>query len=229
MRDPRQFSNKRAWELDPELEDEAAIYDLVQRALSGEKANVPKYVTYIEKVVTGADAGVLPPIRGVSFKPLDVITSSGQTYALVPTGDNVLAVDGDTQVTSHFALATTPGISPEVKKAHANHPLAMVSHHGDRQPRHLPGHARQRPLIGGVQPRTDERTECFRQSSSHARPAPEPERFYAVAEQTAMNTRPSAPARTYRAEPGVTAMHCPGPTATSSSSTRTTPVPCRMA
>lgn len=129
MRDPRTFANQKAWTFDPDLEDEAAIHDLVQRALTGsKKANVPKYAQYIEDVVMGRISGVLPPIHGVAFEKLEVVHSGGTQYAVIPVGRRLMALDGETQLTAHFTLAS--GAEPELKRAHSEFPLTMVIHHG---------------------------------------------------------------------------------------------------
>ncbi|PXW25234.1 UNVERIFIED_CONTAM: DndB-like DNA-sulfur modification-associated protein [Williamsia faeni] len=112
-----------------ELEAEREIHDLIQRALSGNKAkNVAPYSTYIESVVEGG-VGVLPPMHLWCQDPLDVVQQGINTYALIPNGEHLLAIDGETQLTAHYFLdehATTP----EIRKSHRDFPISCMVHHG---------------------------------------------------------------------------------------------------
>jgi DNA sulfur modification protein DndB len=51
----------------------------------------------------------------------------GTSYVLIPTGEKLLTIDGETQVTSHYTVDDQA--DPELKKAHREFPLAMVVHH----------------------------------------------------------------------------------------------------
>ncbi len=112
-----------------EIEAERDIHDLIQRALAGNKArNVLPYRRYIESVVAGG-AGVLPPMHLWSQDPLTVLRHGILNYTVVPNGEHLLAIDGETQLAAHWTLdehATTP----ETRKAHRDFPLACVIHHG---------------------------------------------------------------------------------------------------
>jgi hypothetical protein len=112
-----------------EIEEERDLHVLIQRALTGNKAkNVLPYRRYIESVVNGG-AGVLPPMHLWSQDPLMVVRHGITNYTLVPNGDHLPAIDGETQLTAHWALdehATTP----EIRKAHRDFPIACVIHHG---------------------------------------------------------------------------------------------------
>ena len=112
-----------------EIEEERDLHDLIQRALTGNKAkNVLPYRRYIESVISGG-VGVLPPMHLWSQDPLIVVRHGITNYTLVPNGDHLPAIDGETQLTSHWALdehATTP----ELRKAHRDFPIACIIHHG---------------------------------------------------------------------------------------------------
>ncbi|WCB96704.1 hypothetical protein DSM104299_05470 [Baekduia alba] len=134
MRDPRDLQpNARRSGYEAErLEEEAAIHELIQRALTGaKKSNVPKYAQYIRDLVVGHIVGVLPPTHTWSHDQLEVVSPPGgrDTYILLPQGQKLLAIDGETQVTGHFVVAGEEA-SPEIKTAHRKFPLAMVIHHG---------------------------------------------------------------------------------------------------
>lgn len=112
------------------LEEEAGMHELVQRALTGnKKTNVPKYANYIHEVVMGRREGVLPPIHVWSQDALDVVRNGPNTYLLVPQGNRLLAIDGETQLTAHYEVAGRP-LTPEERAAHRSHPLVLIVHHG---------------------------------------------------------------------------------------------------
>jgi DNA sulfur modification protein DndB len=113
-----------------ELEDEAAIHELIQRALAGnKKSNVPSYRQYIEELVAGRRVGVLPPMH-LWIEEALVTPRMGQTqYALIPNGDHLLAIDGETQLSAHWTL-TQSSAAPEVKELHKDFALAAIIHHG---------------------------------------------------------------------------------------------------
>jgi DNA sulfur modification protein DndB len=111
-----------------EIEEERDIHALIQRALAGNKAkNVPSYRRYIEGTVLG-ETGVLPPIHLWSETALDVVRHGSSHYAVVPNGEYLLAIDGETQLTAHWQLDETA--TPENRKAHREFPLACILHHG---------------------------------------------------------------------------------------------------
>lgn len=112
-----------------EIEEERDIHELIQRALTGNKAkNVAPYRRYIESVITGG-AGVLPPMHLWSQDPLAVVRHGVSNYTLVPNGEHLLAIDGETQLTAHWTL-NEQATTPEVRKAHREFPIACVVHHG---------------------------------------------------------------------------------------------------
>jgi hypothetical protein len=136
MRDPRVFQQptKRTagwYDGDPaDLADEMAVHKLVQRAMAGaKKTNVPKYAQYIHDVVTGEIVGVLPAIHAWSIDALESVEYERGQYVLVPFGAHLLAIDGETQVTAHFAAAALYA-TEEDKNRHREFPLAMIVHHG---------------------------------------------------------------------------------------------------
>lgn len=134
MRDPRdlQPNARRGGSFDADqLEDEASIHELVQRALAGaKKANVPKYGAYILDTVMGRTIGVLPPIHTWSQEALEVVAYQGTQYLLVPQGMRLFAIDGETQLTAHYDVQTRLATLPEEKRSHRDFPLAIVVHHG---------------------------------------------------------------------------------------------------
>ncbi|MDW5598270.1 DNA sulfur modification protein DndB [Conexibacter stalactiti] len=134
MRDPRDLQPNarrgRSFDAD-QLEDEASIHELVQRALIGaKKANVPKYGAYILDTVMERTIGVLPPIHTWSQAQLQVVTYQGTQYLLVPQGMRLFSIDGETQLTAHYEVQTRSNALPEEKKVHREFPLAIVVHHG---------------------------------------------------------------------------------------------------
>jgi hypothetical protein len=112
-----------------ELESEAEIHNLIQRVLAGnKKSNVGPYRAYIEAVTQGS-VGVLPPMHLWSEEALTIARHGTQTYLVVPNGEHLLAIDGETQLAAHWALDITAN-NPELRDAHRNHPLAAIIHHG---------------------------------------------------------------------------------------------------
>jgi hypothetical protein len=111
-----------------EIEEEREIHALIQRALAGNKAkNVPSYRQYIEGVVLG-ETGVLPPIHLWSETELEVVRHGSSHYVVVPNGEHLLAIDGETQLAAHWQLDQSA--TPETRKAHREFPIACVLHHG---------------------------------------------------------------------------------------------------
>ncbi len=117
---------------DPDLEDERALHELVQRALAGsKKSNVARYAHYIAQRQRGQAPGVLPPIHLWTKEILEEVGSGTHTYAMVPTGERLIALDGETQLTAHYALDTDrSGQYEDIKAAHRRAQLGVVLHHG---------------------------------------------------------------------------------------------------
>ena len=76
------------------------------------RSNVPRYTRYIEQLVRGEAPGVLPPIDLWTAQALDVVTV-GTTYILVPNGEHLLAIDGETQLAAHMR---SDGRTPSIPK-----------------------------------------------------------------------------------------------------------------
>jgi DNA sulfur modification protein DndB len=126
-RNPTYLQQGARQRTDDEVDSEAKIHALIQRALTGKKsANVPGYRTYIEKILCG-EIGVLPPMHLWSEQRLEII-ELGDTYALVPNGERLLAIDGETQLTAHWALAGST--EQDIRKLHLSYPLMVIIHHG---------------------------------------------------------------------------------------------------
>lgn len=91
MRDPAdlQPNSRRMGSDAAELEEEAAIHELIQRALTGSKrSNVPPYAKYIKQIVTRKRVGVLPAMHVWSPDPLTVIPVGQHVYLRIPTGQH---------------------------------------------------------------------------------------------------------------------------------------------
>jgi DNA sulfur modification protein DndB len=111
-----------------EIEDERELHALIQSVMAGSKAkNVPNYRRYIEGVVLG-ETGVLPPIHLWSETELSVVRHGASHYVVVPNGEYLLAIDGETQLVAHWQLDEIA--TPENRKAHREFPLPCVLHHG---------------------------------------------------------------------------------------------------
>lgn len=116
---------------DPSIENERAMHELIQRALAGnKKSNVPRYTRYIEQLVRGEIPGVLPPMHLWSVSGLGVHSVGATTYALVPNGEHLLAIDGETQLASHHALGRATTVDGDTRREHLDFPLAAIVHHG---------------------------------------------------------------------------------------------------
>lgn len=128
MRNPRDLQPRaKRSAFDDELQEEAELHELIQRALTGnKKTNVASYATYIEDLVLERRIGVLPPMHLWSVDELQVVSAGANTYLLVPDGTRLLAIDGETQLAAHFQVHG----SPEARKVHGDYPLAAVVHHG---------------------------------------------------------------------------------------------------
>lgn len=115
---------------DPNIENERAMHELIQRALAGnKKTNVPRYTRYIEQLVRGEIPGVLPPMHLWSAEGLAVHTMGATTYALVPNGEHLLAIDGETQLASHHALGRATTVAADTRSQHLDFPLCAIVHH----------------------------------------------------------------------------------------------------
>lgn len=109
--------------------EEAEIHALIQRAMVGaKKRNVKGYAQYIRAVVLGLRKGVLPPIHLWSPSPLDVIGVGTHTYAVVPNGSFLMAIDGETQLSAHYEAHRD--LPPELREQHGRYPLGVIIHHG---------------------------------------------------------------------------------------------------
>lgn len=117
---------------DPDLADEREVHDLVQRAVTGsKKSNVARYAAYIVGILHDK-VGVLPPVHLWTKSALDTFTVDSGTFVLVPLGDTMLAIDGETQLTAHWRIARgdVDGADKATRDAHARMPLSVVIHHG---------------------------------------------------------------------------------------------------
>ncbi len=131
-RDPAllQPGNKRAGG-DPDIEQEQTLHELVQRALTGsKKSNVEKYSRYIQGIVEGSIVGVLPPMHLWCVEQLALVDQARTRYLLIPHGERLLAIDGETQLSAHWQLDQPDATTPEIRKRHRELPLGAIVHHG---------------------------------------------------------------------------------------------------
>jgi DNA sulfur modification protein DndB len=111
------------------IAEESELHALVQRALTGnKKSNVPRYSLYIEEVVNGSRTGVLPPMHLWSQEQLKVFPLGDVQFALIPNGEHILAIDGETQLAAHYELRRRA--EPETRDRHGTYPVPAVIHHG---------------------------------------------------------------------------------------------------
>lgn len=111
------------------IAEEIELHELVQRALTGrKKSNVASYARYIAEVVDGVRQGVLPPIHLWSREPLESVQSGANSFVVVPNGERLTAIDGETQLAGHYEVHRSA--SPESRRKHNKYELAVVIHHG---------------------------------------------------------------------------------------------------
>jgi DNA sulfur modification protein DndB len=119
----------KSGEDDPDIMGERVIHEMIQRVLAGgKKKNVEAYRDYISEVVTRQRVGVLPPMHLWSEQAREIVTMGSSVYLLVPSGEHLLAIDGETQLTAHHQLARSA--DPNTKAMHLQWPLSAVVHHG---------------------------------------------------------------------------------------------------
>lgn len=114
-------------------EDDVELHSLVQRGLElGKKSNIPKYAAYIRSHVMGEEHGVLPPMHLWTERPLSIhrLAEGDVTlhYLCVPYGLKLIAIDGETQLASHYHLQQDPALGQDVKERHATAFLSAVVH-----------------------------------------------------------------------------------------------------
>ncbi len=114
-------------------DDDVELHSLVQRGLElGKKTNIPKYAAYIRRRVMGEEHGVLPPMHLWTERALSVhqFAESGlvQHYLCVPYGLKLIAIDGETQLASHYHLQQDLTLGQDVKEQHATSYLSAVVH-----------------------------------------------------------------------------------------------------
>ena len=126
---------------DPDLEDEIEMHALVQRAIEGNKRkNVTSYMGYIKEIVEGLRKGVLPTIHLWTSAPLRHGhghghghgvggDGDGAYFMIVPDDQWLISIDGETQLTAHFALSTDQAIVAEIRKAHREMKIKIIIHH----------------------------------------------------------------------------------------------------
>lgn len=123
--------NQRGRPLDPDIEQEQDIHELIQRALTGsKKSNAEKYRKYIEGIVNGTSIGVLPPMHLWCRDQLKRVRNQSGTFIIVPHGERLLAIDGETQLSAHWKLDANQNVSPEQRQRHRELPLGAIIHHG---------------------------------------------------------------------------------------------------
>lgn len=112
-----------------EIEEFIALHQMVQRALTGKKAdNAPAYARYIEEIVAGKRPGILPPIHLWTDQPLELKQKDNRLDIILPYGLRLLAIDGETQLTAHYRVYSSS--DKAVRDKHAELPLDIIIHHG---------------------------------------------------------------------------------------------------
>lgn len=110
-----------------EQEEYIALHQMVQRALTGEKAkNVPHFARYITEMIEGKRQGILPPMHLWTEEKLE-LSEDGSVITL-PIGLRTLAIDGETQLTSHYVVFNSS--DKELREKHSDYPLDVIIHHG---------------------------------------------------------------------------------------------------
>ncbi|MEU9252398.1 DNA sulfur modification protein DndB [Streptomyces sp. NPDC048270] len=114
-------------------DEDIELHSLVQRGLElGKKTNIPKYAAYIQRHVTRERAAVLPPIHLWTEHPLSIVQSTHQgalqNFLCVPHGLKLIAIDGETQLASHYHLERSLVGRDEERKQHADAYLSAVVH-----------------------------------------------------------------------------------------------------
>ncbi|WP_199552120.1 DNA sulfur modification protein DndB [Streptomyces sp. N35] len=115
-------------------EEDVELHAEVQRGIEhGKKSNIPSYAEYILRHVTGEQVGVLPPMhlwteRELSIHQFPDQDGVVQHFLCVPHGLNLIAIDGETQLASHYHLQQDPTLPQEVKERHAAAQLSAVVH-----------------------------------------------------------------------------------------------------
>ncbi|MFD0551040.1 DNA sulfur modification protein DndB [Streptomyces rectiviolaceus] len=109
------------------------LHSEVQRSMDGnKKSNIPTYARYIRRHVTGEKVGVLPPIHLWTERPLSIheFADKGhlQRFLCVPHGWRLIAIDGETQLASHYDLQRDPSMPQDVKERHESAYLSAVVH-----------------------------------------------------------------------------------------------------
>jgi hypothetical protein len=131
--DPRKSENPKEVETDPTLRSYADVRREVQRAVQGAKAkNAIAYGRYIVEGLRGDRPWIVPPITLYHPLPLVSVAMPNRQPALVlPYGDFLVAIDGETQRIAWQIAAQEypPALGQRVK---------VVIHHGKE-----PTHARQ--------------------------------------------------------------------------------------
>ncbi|MER7175688.1 DNA sulfur modification protein DndB [Streptomyces mesophilus] len=114
-------------------DEDVELHSLVQRGLElGKKSNIPKYAAYIRRHVAGEQPGVLPPIHLWTEQPLFIYQHAMQgvvqDFLCVPHGVKLIAIDGETQLASHYHLQHDKDVPEELKDLHRTAKLSAVVH-----------------------------------------------------------------------------------------------------
>ena len=104
--DPRDTEDRKKLETSKSLQNIRAIREEMQRLFDGaKKKNVPSYANYIVDV-HNESAGITPPITLFSEAPLPVEeTDQGTAFAQIPWGQELTAIDGETQLAARHEAA----------------------------------------------------------------------------------------------------------------------------
>lgn len=104
--DPRDSENKKKVDNSKHLQEMAEVREEVQRLFEGQKKkNVQAYAEYIVAISEGAD-GITPPITLYTDRMLETEErEDGSCRIQVPWGENLVAIDGETQLAARHEAA----------------------------------------------------------------------------------------------------------------------------
>lgn len=125
---PDPIATEKSKEPEPRVQEYAELRREVQRAVEGAKAkNAIKFGSYLLAGLRGEHPWVVPPITLYHAEPLQQIDfPGGQQALLLPEGEFLVAIDGETQRIGWQKAAEDPAM----RRAVLEHRLAVVIHHG---------------------------------------------------------------------------------------------------
>ncbi len=125
---PDPIASEKTKEPDPRVLEYSELRREVQRAVEGAKAkNAVKYGRYLVDGLEGRHAWVTPPITLYHADQLQQVDfPGGQQALLLPEGEFLVAIDGETQRIAWQKAAEDVGLRQMV----LDHRIAVIIHHG---------------------------------------------------------------------------------------------------